>query len=94
MTELILTLEAAVDALDSDLRPIGRDMFKSTPNLKDMVVTRRNMANLKVPSPLPHPPPMNLPLQGIQSARQQQQNLGSKRQQHEANAVTSPSGHG
>ncbi|XP_059089513.1 protein furry-like isoform X3 [Tigriopus californicus] len=37
VTELILTLEAVVDALDSDIRPmdLSRDIFKSTPNLKD-----------------------------------------------------------
>ena len=36
MTELILTLEAVVDALDSDIRPMDvnrDDIFKSTPNL-------------------------------------------------------------
>lgn len=39
VTELILTLEAVVDALDSDIRPIDltKEIFKSTPNLKDMV---------------------------------------------------------
>jgi hypothetical protein len=37
VTELILTLEAVVEALDSDIRPMdglsSRDIFKSTPNL-------------------------------------------------------------
>ncbi|XP_076040545.1 microtubule binding protein furry isoform X4 [Oratosquilla oratoria] len=37
VTELMLTLEAAVDALDSDFRPIEfvREFFKSTPNLNN-----------------------------------------------------------
>ena len=37
VTELILTLEAVVDALDSDIRPmdLNKEIFKSTPNLKD-----------------------------------------------------------
>jgi hypothetical protein len=43
VTELLLTLEAAVDSLDSDFRPLDvmKDIFKSTPNLnnKDGVVT-------------------------------------------------------
>ncbi len=39
VSELILTLEAVVEALDSDIRPMdhNRDIFKSTPNLKDAV---------------------------------------------------------
>lgn len=42
VTELLLTLEAAVDSLDSDFRPLDvmKDIFKSTPNLnKDGVHT-------------------------------------------------------
>lgn len=43
VTELLLTLEAAVDSLDSDFRPLDvmKDIFKSTPNLnnKDGAVT-------------------------------------------------------
>ena len=35
VTELFLTLEAVVDSLDSDFRPMTRDIFKSTPNLKE-----------------------------------------------------------
>ncbi|XP_064103219.1 protein furry-like isoform X6 [Macrobrachium nipponense] len=37
VTELMLTLESAVDALDSDFRPIEfvRELFKSTPNLNN-----------------------------------------------------------
>lgn len=42
VTELLLTLEAAVDSLESDFRPLDfmKEIFKSTPNLnnKDMVV--------------------------------------------------------
>lgn len=43
MTELLLTLEAAVDSLETDFRPLDmtRDIFKSTPNLnnnKDTIV--------------------------------------------------------
>lgn len=42
VTELLLTLEAAVDSLDSDFRPLDvmKDIFKSTPNLnnKDGVI--------------------------------------------------------
>lgn len=37
VTELLLTLEAAVDSLDSDFRPLEmmKDIFKSTPNLNN-----------------------------------------------------------
>lgn len=37
VTELLLTLEAAVDGLDSDFRPLDvmKDIFKSTPNLNN-----------------------------------------------------------
>ena len=42
VTELFLTLEAVVDSLDSDLRPMSRDIFKSTPNLKDVSMTPAN----------------------------------------------------
>ncbi len=37
VTEIMLTLESIVDALDSDIRPmdLARDIFKSTPNLKE-----------------------------------------------------------
>ncbi|XP_041767817.1 protein furry isoform X6 [Anopheles merus] len=37
VTELLLTLEAAVDSLDSDFRPLDvmKDIFKSTPNLNN-----------------------------------------------------------
>lgn len=35
VTELLLTLESAVDSLDSDFRPLDcmKEIFKSTPNL-------------------------------------------------------------
>ncbi len=36
VTELFLTLEAVVDSLDSDFKPMMRDIYQSTPNLKDM----------------------------------------------------------
>ncbi|XP_070490077.1 protein furry isoform X3 [Chironomus tepperi] len=40
VTELLLTLEAAVDSLDSDFRPLDvmKDIFKSTPNLNNKEV--------------------------------------------------------
>lgn len=46
VTELLLTLEAAVDSLDSDFRPLDvmKDIFKSTPNLnKDGVMPGSSM---------------------------------------------------
>ena len=33
VTEIMLTLEAAVDNLDVDMRPLCKDQFLSTPNL-------------------------------------------------------------
>ena len=33
MTEIMLTLEAAVDNLDIEVRPMAKEMFLSTPNL-------------------------------------------------------------
>lgn len=46
VTELLLTLEAAVDSLESDFRPLDlmRDFFKSTPNLnnKELVPIKRS----------------------------------------------------
>lgn len=37
VTELLLTLEAAVDSLESDFRPLDfmKEIFKSTPNLNN-----------------------------------------------------------
>ena len=37
VTELLLTLEAVVSSLDSNIRPLdlSKEIFKSTPNLKD-----------------------------------------------------------
>ena len=48
VTELILTLEAVVETLDSDIRPMdrkGSDIFKSTPNLKDASSTSPKVKN-------------------------------------------------
>ncbi|KAH1002588.1 hypothetical protein HUJ04_008665 [Dendroctonus ponderosae] len=46
VTELLLTLEAAVDSLESDFRPLDltKEIFKSTPNLnnKDAVSFKKN----------------------------------------------------
>lgn len=46
MTELLLTLEAAVDSLESDFRRLDfmKEIFKSTPNLnnKDSIGGKRN----------------------------------------------------
>ena len=54
MTELMLTLEAVVDTLDSDFRPmeISREIFKSTPNLKEVGGQRKGYG--AAPSPLQH----------------------------------------
>ena len=53
MTELLLTLEAAVDSLESDFRPLDfmKEIFKSTPNLnnKDQasgIVGKRSSAGI------------------------------------------------
>lgn len=50
VTELLLTLEAAVDSLDSDFRPLDvmKDIFKSTPNLnnKDGLASMAKKSNL------------------------------------------------
>ncbi|KAJ8969161.1 hypothetical protein NQ314_001902 [Rhamnusium bicolor] len=50
VTELLLTLEAAVESLESDFRPLDfmKDFFKSTPNLnnKDAVSFKRNPEGL------------------------------------------------
>lgn len=52
VTELLLTLEAAVDSLDSDFRPLDvmKDIFKSTPNLnnKDGVPGMSNKLNQSI----------------------------------------------
>ena len=42
VTEIFLTLEAAVDHLDVDMRPITKDIFMSTPNLN-----KESSANLR-----------------------------------------------
>lgn len=46
VTELLLTLEAAVDSLESDFRPLDfmKDFFKSTPNLNNKeLIGKRSM---------------------------------------------------
>lgn len=55
VTELLLTLEAAVDSLESDFRPLDlmKDFFKSTPNLnnKDVPLTKRTAEGAPVNVP-------------------------------------------
>jgi hypothetical protein len=48
VTELLLTLEAAVDSLDSDFRPLDvmKDIFKSTPNLNNKEVALLSSSEL------------------------------------------------
>ena len=57
MTELLLTLEAAVDSLESDFRPLDfmKEIFKSTPNLnnKDAALKRCSAGMLGGYSPGP-----------------------------------------
>ncbi|GAB0086169.1 protein furry [Sergentomyia squamirostris] len=57
VTELLLTLEAAVDSLDSDFRPLDvmKDIFKSTPNLNNKDGTNI-AAGKKSPSGVPGSP--------------------------------------
>ncbi|XP_018335374.1 protein furry-like isoform X2 [Agrilus planipennis] len=45
VTELLLTLEAAVDSLESDFRPLDlmKDFFKSTPNLNNKELGKRSI---------------------------------------------------
>lgn len=52
VTELLLTLEAAVDSLDSDFRPLDvmKDIFKSTPNLNNKDGTNVSAGGKKSPS--------------------------------------------
>ena len=71
VTEIILTLESVVDSLDSDIRPMvdfssgGRDIFKSTPNLKDAVNKPIKDANNKDRlHPLPPVPTIESPVSG------------------------------
>ena len=45
MTEMILTLESAVDNLDVDIRPVVKEIFMSTPNLNnDATISIRKSA--------------------------------------------------
>ena len=47
VTEILLTLEEAVDHLDVDIRPISKDIFMSTPNLnKESVAQVRKSATV------------------------------------------------
>ena len=51
MTELLLTLEAAVDSLESDFRPLDfmKEIFKSTPNLNNKdaaLIMKRTSGNI------------------------------------------------
>lgn len=52
VTELLLTLEAAVDSLDSDFRPLDvmKDIFKSTPNLNNKDGVNVSAGGKKSPS--------------------------------------------
>lgn len=52
VTELLLTLEAAVDSLDSDFRPLDvmKDIFKSTPNLNNKDGVNASTSGKKSPS--------------------------------------------
>lgn len=56
MTELLLTLEAAVDSLESDFRPLDfmKEIFKSTPNLnnKELVGSKRSPGGYPGSAPL------------------------------------------
>ena len=56
MTEIMLTLEAAVDNLDADMRPLVKDLFMSTPNLaKDPKTTDLHKSvTLRQPAPATH----------------------------------------
>ncbi|KAF5298944.1 hypothetical protein FQR65_LT19560 [Abscondita terminalis] len=57
VTELLLTLESAVDSLESDFRPLDlmKDFFKSTPNLnnKELISKRNPYGNIMGADALP-----------------------------------------
>lgn len=58
MTEIILTLEALVENLDMEVRPIDfmRDIFMSTPNLaKDITGAEARRSVLMAPKQQPAP---------------------------------------
>lgn len=63
VTELLLTLEAAVDSLESDFRPLDfmRDFFKSTPNLnnKELITCKRSPNGNIYGDPVPPYPYFN-----------------------------------
>jgi len=77
VTELILTLEAVVDTLDSDFRPmeIIREIFKSTPNLKEVGGIRRGVVGYGAPSPLQHNYHVSAPPIGPYHARTTSYNM-------------------
>ncbi|XP_023347388.1 protein furry [Eurytemora carolleeae] len=85
VTELILTLEAVVENLDSDFRPmdIMREIFKSTPNLKEAGGDRR--VGLGTPSPQQHAYHASAPPAGPYHARSTSYGL-SHQQYRRANA--------
>ncbi|XP_037907815.1 protein furry isoform X6 [Hermetia illucens] len=66
VTELLLTLEAAVDSLDSDFRPLDvmKDIFKSTPNLNNKDGTGSVAQGKKSPSGATPQSPVFSPLGG------------------------------
>lgn len=63
VTELLLTLEAAVDSLESDFRPLDymKDFFKSTPNLNNKETPFKK--NLEGPTNMPGTPIFNHSIQ-------------------------------
>ncbi len=92
VTELILTLEAVVEALDSDIRPMdhNRDIFKSTPNLKDAAgVVGGVVGGGATTGAVARRAHLALAHQQQQQQQQQQQHHHQHQQQ-----VMSPSGHG
>lgn len=62
VTELLLTLEAAVDSLDSDFRPLDvmKDIFKSTPNLNNKDGVHTTAGGKKSPSSIVQQTQMNI----------------------------------
>lgn len=49
VTEIMLTLEAAVDNLDNDLRPLLKDLCLSTPNLANEVISESRKMRIVAP---------------------------------------------
>merc|ERR1719341_641734 len=77
VTELILTLEAVVDTLDSDFRPMDiiREIFKSTPNLKEVGFRKGAPGYGGTPSPLQHNYHVSAPPIGPYHARTTSYNM-------------------